>query len=84
MKNIIMLRAIVIQGNIAAHSICNLKYSLSKEIPIVFHNRSNYDYRFIIKELGEEFEKPLNCLGEYTEKYITVFSSNSKRSYRNW
>ena len=36
---------------VAAHSICNLKYSIPNEIPIVFHNRSNYDYYFIIKEL---------------------------------
>ena len=33
----------------AAHSICNLKYSVPKKIPIVFHNGSNYDYHFIIK-----------------------------------
>ena len=40
----------------AAHSICNLKYSVPKNIPIVFLNRSNYDYHFII-ELSEEFKK---------------------------
>ena len=40
----------------AAHSICNLKLSVPKEIPIVFHNESNYDYHFIIKELAKEFE----------------------------
>ena len=28
----------------AAHNICNLKDSVPKEIPIVFHNGSNYDY----------------------------------------
>ena len=39
----------------AAHSICNLKYSVPKKIPILFHNGSNYDYHFIIKELTEEF-----------------------------
>ena len=38
----------------AAHSICNLKYSVPKEVPLVFDNGSNYDYRFIIKELAEE------------------------------
>ena len=27
-----------------AHSISSLKYSVSKIIPIAFHNRSNYDY----------------------------------------
>ena len=31
-------------------SICNLKYSVPKRIPIVFHNGSNYDYHFIMKE----------------------------------
>ena len=33
----------------AAPIICNLKYSVSKEIPTVFRNRSNYDYHFIIR-----------------------------------
>ena len=40
----------------AAHSICNLKYSLPKTFLIVFHNNSNFDYHFIIKELAEEFK----------------------------
>ena len=39
----------------AAHSICNLKYSVPKKSPITFHNGSNSDYHFIIKELAEEF-----------------------------
>ena len=33
------------------HSICNLKFNVPNEIPVVFHNGSNYDYHFIIKEL---------------------------------
>ena len=37
----------------------------------MFHNGSTYDYRFIIKELAEEFEGEFGCLGENTEKYIT-------------
>ena len=41
---------------VAAHSICNSKYSVPKRIPIAFHNRSNYDYHFIVKALAEEFE----------------------------
>ena len=41
----------------AAHSICNLKYSVPKKIPIAFHNGSNYYNDFIIKELTEEFNK---------------------------
>ena len=61
----------------AAHSICNLKYSVPKKVPIDFHNGSNYDFHFIIKELAEEFKKQFTCLGESTEKH-------SKRSYKNW
>ena len=37
----------------------------------VFHNGSNHDYHFIIKESAEEFKKQFTCLGENTEKYIT-------------
>ena len=55
----------------AAHNICNLRYKMPKEIPIVFHNGSTYDYHFIIKELVKEFDGNFECLGENTEKYIT-------------
>ena len=55
----------------AVHWICNLKYSVPTKTPIVFHNGSNYDYHFIIKELAEDFKKQFVCLGENTEKYIT-------------
>ena len=55
----------------STHSICNLRYKIPKEIPVVFHNGSTYDYHFIIKELAEELEGQFECLGEDTEKYIT-------------
>ena len=42
-----------------ACDIFNLKYNVPKKVPIVFHNGSNYDYHFIIKELAEEFEKEI-------------------------
>ena len=41
------------------------------KFPVVFHNGSNYDYHFIIKELANEFEKQFEYLGENTEKYKT-------------
>ena len=50
----------------AAHSICNLKCDVSNEIPVVFHNVSNYDYHFILKELSNEFEGKFDCLGKNT------------------
>ena len=55
----------------AAHSICNLKFNVPNEIPVVFHNGSNYDYHFIIKELANEFEGQFECLEENKEKYKT-------------
>ena len=54
----------------AAHGISNLRYNIPREIPVVFHNGSTYDYHFIVKELAEEFEGEFDCLGENTEKYI--------------
>ena len=66
----------------AAHNICNLRYKIPKEIPIVFHNGSTYDYHFIIKEMGKEFEGNFECLGENTEKYIT-FSVPIKKKIEN-
>ena len=67
----------------AAHDICNLRYKIAKEIPVVFHNGSTYEYHFIIKELAEEFEGEFECLGENTEKYSTnVFSTNQKVNYK--
>ena len=53
------------------HNICHLRYKIPKEISVVFHNGSTYDYHFIIKELAEEFKGQFKCLGENTEKYIT-------------
>ena len=63
----------------AAHNICNLRYKVPKEIPVVFHNGSTYDYHFIIKELVKEFEGNFDCLGENTEKYIAFSVSLEKK-----
>ena len=66
----------------AAHNIRNLRYKIPKEIPIVFHNGSTYDYHFIIKELVQESDGNFECLGENTEKYIT-FSVLIKKKIEN-
>ena len=54
----------------STHSIFNLQYSVLK-VPIAFHNRSNHDYHFIIKELPQEFEKQFTCFEKITQKCIT-------------
>ena len=55
---------------------------MPNEIYVVFHNGSNYDYHFIIKELANELEGQLECLGENTEKYKT-FSVAIKKEVKN-
>ena len=66
----------------AAPSICNSRYKTPKEIPVVFHSGSTYDYHFIIKQLAKEFEGQFKCFGENTEKYI-IFSVPIKKGLDN-
>ena len=54
---IINLKKIKLLTRGDAHSICHLNYRIPKQNFIVFHNGSNYDYHFNIKELAEEFFK---------------------------
>ena len=58
----------------AAHSLCNLKYSIPKYIPVVFHNLAGYDAHLFIRELS----KYMSCIGaiaKNVEDYIS-FSIN--------
>ena len=66
----------------AAHNTCNLRYKIPKNIPVIFHNGSTYDYHFIIRELANGFDGNFECLGENTEKYIT-FSVPIKKRIEN-
>ena len=59
----------------AAHTICNLKYKVPKDIPGVFHNGSIYDNHLIIKQISKDVRGYFTCTGENTEKYIS-FSMN--------
>ena len=66
---------------------------MPKKIDIVFHNESNYDYHFIIKELAKECKKQFTYLGENTEKYktfsvpieneVTIIDENGKEITKN-
>ena len=66
----------------AAHNICNLRYKIPKEILIVFHNGSTYDFHLIIKQLAKQFKGQFKCLGENSEKCIT-FSVPIKKGHDN-
>ena len=67
----------------AAHNNCNLRYKIPKEIPIVFHNGSSYDYHFIIEQLAKEFKGNFDYLGENTEKYSTFSAPIYKKNDNN-
>ena len=53
----------------AAHSICNLRYSTQRDVPVVIHDGSNYDFHLLIKELVEEFRIEIQSIPQDKEKY---------------
>ena len=63
-----------------AHNICNLRYNIPKEIPVISHNCSTYDDHFIINHLAEEFDGDFDCIEENMEKCITFFVPINKES----
>ena len=56
--NYIIKSLVIILENIEniTHNFCHLRYKIPKEIPIIFHNGSTYDYHFVIKELAKLFD----------------------------
>ena len=62
----------------AAHSICNLRHSTQVDIPVVFHNGSNYDFNLTITELAKEFRSEIRCIPLNTNKYMS-FSIQLKK-----
>ena len=55
---------------------------MQNKIPVVFGNKSNYDYHFITDKLTKEFKCQFDCLGENTEKYKN-FSVLIEKELRN-
>ena len=44
---------------------------MPNEIPLVFYNRSDYEYHFIMNELAKKFKGQFECCWENAEKYKT-------------
>lgn len=65
-----------------AHSLCNLRFNVLNEIPVVFHNGSNYDYYFILKELANAFARKMSW--ENTKMYKTLSLSTGKEIAKIW
>ena len=56
---------------------CNLRYSVSKETPIILHNGSIYSLYLMVNHLSEK--KKINCLGQNTVKFFS-FSVELKKT----
>ena len=67
----------------SSHSICNLRYSTQKDIPVLFHNGINYDFNLIITELAKEFRGEFQYIPVITNKYISFPISIRKKVYAN-
>ncbi|KAK3095331.1 hypothetical protein FSP39_013326 [Pinctada imbricata] len=55
----------------AAHNECNLKFQLTKRIPVFFYNLRGYDAHHIMSEIGKMKRKNLKCIPQNHEKYIS-------------
>ena len=62
----------------AAHLICNLRYPTQIDIPVFFHNGTNYDFNLIINELAKEFRSEMRCIPLNTNKYMYSSIPNKK------
>ena len=68
----------------AAHSLCILRYSTRRDIPVVIHSGSNYDFHLIIQELAEEFRAEIQCIPEDKEKYKSFSIPIMYKECKNW
>lgn len=61
----------------AAHAKCNLKYQISRNIPIVMHNLSGYDSHLLIRKLGsnKHIIGDITVIPHNSEKYISFIKT---------
>ena len=49
----------------------HIQYATQKDIPVFFHNGTNYDFHLIINELAKEFKSELHCIPLNGEKFMS-------------
>ena len=59
------------------------RYSIQKDIPVFFHNGTNYDFNLIINELAKEFRSELQCIPLNGEKFMSFSIPIKKKTYAN-
>ena len=64
----------------AAHSICNLRYKIQKDIPVVTRDGRNNDFHLIITELAKEFRAEIVYLKIKKNTKHLVFQSSTEKS----
>ena len=64
-----------------AHLICNLRQSTQIDIPVFFHNGTNYDFDLIINKLAKEFRSEMRCILLNTTNYMS-FSISIKKEIK--
>ena len=65
----------------SAHQSCNLNFSLTNKIPVVFHNLKGYDSHFIMQEIGDIVKKNayFDKEGNKHEMSINVIPCNMEK-----
>ena len=65
----------------SAHQSCNLNFSLTNKIPVVFHNLKGYDSHFIMQEIGDIVKKNayIDKEGNKHEMSINVIPCNMEK-----
>ena len=56
----------------AAHWSCNVKFQLTKKVPVIFHNLRGYDSHLIFCEL-DKFNVKIDVIPNGLEKYMAFF-----------
>ena len=60
----------------ASHANCNLKFRLSKKIPVIIHNLKNYDSHLIMQAIGKVGKEKVTCIPTNMEKYVSFSLGN--------
>ena len=59
---------------------CNLRYTTQVDIPVFFHNGTNYDFNLIMTELAKEFRSEMKCIPLNTNKYMSFSIPIAKKN----